>query len=106
MQERLNCPNCGAPITSEKCEYCGTLFYDFANIKLDEVCYLRMKIGDSLYIFKAVPRNISIEQNAETAFWEENTPNIVGYTYEINLNLQVVNTSDGIIFKMLRKQGD
>ena len=24
-----NCPNCGAPITSSKCEYCGTVFRDF-----------------------------------------------------------------------------
>jgi len=22
----LNCPNCGAPITDEKCQYCGTKF--------------------------------------------------------------------------------
>lgn len=22
-----NCPNCGAPITSHQCEYCGTVFY-------------------------------------------------------------------------------
>mgnify|MGYP004657774481 CR=1 FL=1 len=21
-----NCPNCGAPITGTKCEYCGTVF--------------------------------------------------------------------------------
>lgn len=21
-----NCPNCGAPIQSERCEFCGTLF--------------------------------------------------------------------------------
>lgn len=21
-----NCPNCGAPITGPKCEYCGTIF--------------------------------------------------------------------------------
>ena len=21
-----NCPNCGAPIVSHKCEYCGTIF--------------------------------------------------------------------------------
>ena len=26
-----NCPNCGAPITGPKCEYCGTVFnYDMA----------------------------------------------------------------------------
>ena len=22
-----NCPNCGAPITGARCEYCGTVFY-------------------------------------------------------------------------------
>ena len=22
-----NCPNCGAPITGQKCEYCETVFY-------------------------------------------------------------------------------
>ena len=22
----LNCPNCGAPITGNVCEYCGTVF--------------------------------------------------------------------------------
>ena len=25
-----NCPNCGAPIETEKCPYCGTMFLDFA----------------------------------------------------------------------------
>lgn len=24
--KKLNCPNCGAPITGDKCEYCGTVF--------------------------------------------------------------------------------
>jgi len=24
--KKTNCPNCGAPITSMKCEYCGTDF--------------------------------------------------------------------------------
>ena len=24
--KRTNCPNCGAPITEMKCEYCGTDF--------------------------------------------------------------------------------
>lgn len=25
-ETKLNCPNCSAPITSDKCEYCGTVF--------------------------------------------------------------------------------
>jgi len=34
MKDKLNCPNCGAPITSSKCEYCGTVFHDFTNFNL------------------------------------------------------------------------
>lgn len=26
LKRETNCPNCGAPITSHKCEYCGTVF--------------------------------------------------------------------------------
>ena len=26
MDRLYNCPNCGAPITGPKCEYCGTVF--------------------------------------------------------------------------------
>ena len=26
MNDKLNCPNCGAVITGAKCEYCGTVF--------------------------------------------------------------------------------
>lgn len=26
INKKTNCPNCGAPITSMKCEYCGTDF--------------------------------------------------------------------------------
>lgn len=29
MKNRLNCPNCGAPITSKTCSYCGTTFINY-----------------------------------------------------------------------------
>ena len=29
-KDSTNCPNCGAPIESDKCAYCGTIFVDFA----------------------------------------------------------------------------
>lgn len=31
IHKRTNCPNCGAVITSSKCEYCGT---DFEQVML------------------------------------------------------------------------
>lgn len=31
-----NCPNCGAPITSSQCEYCGTVFPGYSSYTLRE----------------------------------------------------------------------
>ena len=54
MREKLNCPNCGAPITEEICPYCGTIFYDFANIEIGKPAALRLKTGHRLTVCKAV----------------------------------------------------
>lgn len=32
-----NCPNCGAPVTSHICEYCGTVIFDFGEISMEDV---------------------------------------------------------------------
>ena len=36
MKNRLNCPNCGAPITSKTCPYCGTTFINYIDEDEDE----------------------------------------------------------------------
>lgn len=57
-----NCPNCGAPITGSKCEYCGTVFSEehddsikelneklrFATIELS-LCEQRQNILNSIH---------------------------------------------------------
>ena len=48
MKDKLNCPNCGAPITGYKCAYCGTQFFDFADIDMNKKGYLRIKIDGKL----------------------------------------------------------
>ena len=40
-----NCPNCGAPITSYECEYCGTVFED----PLENIRRLESKTKDLQY---------------------------------------------------------
>ena len=60
QRERLNCPNCGMPIVSDTCEYCGTKFFDFANIDIDGESYLRVKMGNTLYILRAICKNVSM----------------------------------------------
>ncbi len=34
----INCPNCGAPIVSDKCEYCGTVFHRPSGIAISADC--------------------------------------------------------------------
>ena len=58
MRDRLNCPNCGAPIDGVKCSYCGTMFYDFASIKAGETSYLRIRASGDVIVCKAVCESV------------------------------------------------
>ena len=60
MNEVLNCPNCGAPITGEKCEYCGTVIYDFSVIDMNKPSYIKMRFNDRLFIFCAILKNATM----------------------------------------------
>lgn len=51
---RTNCPNCGAPIDSTQCPYCGTMFYDFGAIEVGKPAWFRFKIYDRVYVFKGM----------------------------------------------------
>ena len=48
------------PIVSDTCGYCGTKFFDFANIDINGESYLRIKIGNTLYVLRAICKNVSM----------------------------------------------
>ena len=60
MRDKLNCPNCGAPITSTECPYCGTVFYDFATLDSTRPTYIRMVWNDRIVTSRVVMRKASI----------------------------------------------
>lgn len=70
MREQLNCPNCGAVITSEKCAYCGTLFYDFSVIDIDKPCYLKIKYQNAIIMMQAkvTHSELNMTTNITTAY--------------------------------------
>lgn len=59
-----NCPNCGAPIETEKCPYCGTMFLDFATMDADQPFYMKVKQHGKIYILKV--KMTSMELKVET----------------------------------------
>ncbi len=65
MRKQLNCPNCGAPITGDRCEYCGTQFIDCTTVKNGEPFYLKIQIGDTVNVIKVFLNELSIEVEPE-----------------------------------------
>jgi len=37
-----NCKNCGAVLTGNKCEYCGTQYFDFCEVKPNKPVYIQV----------------------------------------------------------------
>lgn len=52
VNDSKNCPNCGAPIETDKCPYCGTAFIDFACLDADKPFYMKVKKGENVFILK------------------------------------------------------
>lgn len=87
--KQLNCPNCGAPITGIKCEYCGTQFFNIADMELYKASYLRMKTNGNICTFKAIP------------VMSELTMDYSGIT--VNIELKVLNDEEGIYFREVQE---
>ena len=63
---KRNCPNCGAPITSEKCPYCGTVFMDFGSIDADKPFFLKIKHNGEFYICRVILRSTEVSVNTNS----------------------------------------
>ena len=68
---KLNCPNCGAPISADnnKCPYCNTSYFDLSSIDINnnEPFYLKIKMGKMTLtqLVRVLPdMNINLESNS------------------------------------------
>lgn len=105
-KEHLNCPNCGAPINGSKCDYCGSLFYDFANLEIHKPSYIRFKHGDTLNIFKAVTQNVTVEQRAsDYGFYADDVlvRNEINPETILTIQMRIVPDDRGIILERMGK---
>ena len=96
MQEKLNCPNCGAPIENEICPYCGTILYDFANVEIGKSSYLRLKLCDKLSVFKAIAENVQIESIYDSS-------SFYCAEYLLTLEFRLVSDESGILLKVFER---
>lgn len=72
VRGNTNCPNCGAPIDSEKCEYCGTVFIDFAAMDADKPFFMKIKKDDQVFIVKVRLMNASMHRDDSVLYYDNN----------------------------------
>lgn len=55
-----NCPNCGAPLTGFKCQYCGAIIFDFASIEVGKPVWINFKLGEHWVLAHVLPESASL----------------------------------------------
>lgn len=84
-----NCPNCGAPIESEQCPYCGSIFVDFACLDADKPFYMKIKHKGQIIILKVRLNNISMHTEY-IDYCADNRPIItMEQTKELEMNFAI-----------------
>ena len=102
MREQLNCPNCGALITGCECEYCGTVFYDFAVLSDEKPTYIRLNLGGKQIVAKAKISEAKIISNVDDLLYycdDRIYRNIPPTSYHLELGMDFYSgVDDNIMF--------
>lgn len=102
MKDRvMNCPNCGAPVTGGRCEYCGTLFLDFGALSMDKPTYLRIKTGSRFYLFRCIATKAEFELSnniTELYAYDEPVIQVTPPEYKFTFEAIGVPNENGLVF--------
>lgn len=110
MKNFLNCPNCGAPIESEICPYCGTVFIDFASMDTDKPFYLAIKHNGTVIKCKAMIEHAQLsttfDNEACCLYADDRVYDTFSYPPKNYLDIHMVLVEDdGIIMKQYELDG-
>lgn len=63
----LNCPNCGAPVQSDICPYCGSVFLDWACFDMNRPTFVKIRNHRGhIVMMKLSPEYVSINYDYNT----------------------------------------
>lgn len=94
VREKLNCPNCGAPISGTVCDYCGTVFLDFGAIEIFKPMWLRIRLAGRLTCLRVIPERLSIETIPQRVmFYADDTIQSPTLDAGYNISLDFVSTA-------------
>ena len=65
---RTNCPNCGAPIDTDVCPYCGTRFVDFAAMDTKEPFWMRVMTPRGVLTLRVRLQEVELRNPTEEVY--------------------------------------
>lgn len=101
MKDRvMNCPNCGAPVTGGRCEYCGTLFLDFGVLSTEKLTYIRIRTEKGFMFFRSIIQDIEMECDRTPELYACNNPVIFVHEPQYTLRFEAVGVpnENGLVF--------
>lgn len=100
MANVSNCPNCGAILTRNTCDFCGTQIFDFTSISDEHPTFIKLRNGGKTIIFRATLEYASIRFEDYPVFCD-NVPLMKTTTGCVSLELNMVCGKDGCLFKIV-----
>lgn len=100
--ERHNCPNCGAPIESTQCSYCGTVFYDFTVMDFDKPTYIRIHYNGQYMVFRALARSMNVSMNPnDCVYYADNSvyAKMSSMPMDVTIDFSVLPDDEGVLVK-------
>lgn len=97
----INCPNCGAPIDGHKCQYCGTVIFDFAAIEVGKPIWISLKTESSdIYMAHVIPEIMEFKLcPSQNILYADNMAYTVISAYEpprLRLQFVEIPNNDGV----------
>lgn len=106
---RYNCPNCGAGITGERCEFCGTVIYDFAAIQLGKPSYVKIIHNGVICMFRMIVDDLTVHHETHTV----DVPDVSGcvrlafvdsYSVNVSLDAHCVPMDTGALMTVIKTE--
>lgn len=100
-EKMTNCPNCGAPISGDSCQYCGTVIWDFATIELQKPQWIKVKHDGEIIFVRAMIDNVSTHISAPAnCFYEDSALIYTEPSMDMDVHLTIMPDEDGIYGKI------
>lgn len=110
--KEFNCPNCGAPITTDVCQYCGTVFLDFAAIQTNKPSYIKFKVDNDgvsyICLMKLTVDNLELKISSDTVDAMDYKNRLLAMvnnrTLEVNLHGYATANENGTLMTVIREE--